>query len=320
MKLLKEFSKNYLCLLLAIILAGIIFLSACKPEVPLGAPSRGFIWNPKHGLELWAENSSGGGIRVFYIDTNGRIQGATLYSPNITSDTGNANFTAIDVDYYTGPIGRGATFSIAASNSTAAEIRQADYYASNSTNLLTRWNSVMSALPIRGGLVQLFTGNYTSSNNLTLSVPGTTVRGSGYNTVASVNESSAVFYVTANNTIFENMRIDKGGIVVRAGVNSPTYRNVKIGDIKGFSNFQGIASGSANMTVGLPYIQVLHGLGTAPIHVFLTYESQPEAPLTIPGVLWWASANATASAFQILSSQNATITTTVGWIAITNNP
>ncbi len=354
MKIIKSCFKNYLSLLLALVIIGMGALFACKPEAaPLGSPTRGFRWVSGTGLEAWGENSSGGGVRGFIITLSGYLDKIYMENPTINGTvtlTGSVvasagvNATAADIDYLTSPIGRAATISLAtqvsgaASNSTWQEVRQADYVCDNSTNTLAKYVLAMAAMPTAGGSISYASGNFVASNNFTVSKPGITIRGQGYNTVATMNATGAVFYVTANNTCFENIRTDIGGITTRLNVDTPRYSNVWIGSTYyetittgaitntgtstlttlTFSSITGIASGSVNMTQGLYYVQVTHGLATKPLKVMMSFETIPNHTM---GPLWWATANATDTEFQILTSDNAVATavTQIGWVAYMAN-
>ncbi len=367
MKIIKACFKNYLSLLLALLLGVTGTLLACKPDVPLGAITRGWHWASGTGLEAWAETSAGKAVKGFVINLTGNITGFSAIAPKLYGVTiygANVSWAeTVNITALTAPIGRSATISLAtrvvgaSSNSTAAEIRQADYVCDNSTNTLAQYVLAMAAMPTAGGSIEYASGNFVASNNFTVSKPGITIRGQGYNTVATMNATGAVFYVTANNTCFENIRTDIGGITARLNVDAPRYSNVWIGStyyetittgpitttstststIPTLSSTNGsfaeaivtnllatkiigVASGSCNMTAGLTYVQVAHSLGLAPKHVFLTWEgASPVSQNTTECVLWWATTNATSTGFQILSKGPPNADAQIGWLAISVN-
>jgi hypothetical protein len=147
-------------------------LTRAIPNVTIDGIGNSTIFSDNGSTPIFAAGSTGWNFQNLVLDAGGISGVYTAY--NITIGT-----------QYVGT-GRGATITIAASNTTALEKAQADYICSGTADQ-TAINSEIASLSSTGGDVHLDTGTFNLTGPITFSGSSITVEGEGLSTIISVN-------------------------------------------------------------------------------------------------------------------------------------
>lgn len=252
---------------------------------------------------IFTAGGNGWVFRNFLTDAGGLNMGATtgwsqvdvLLGANYYAyRTDRSNITASSWEI---PTGRGATFVVAASDASAAEIAQADYITDGTADDV-QIQAADTALPAYGGVVLLTGGTFNLSAGLTLSNNTTLVGTSSISTILNASGlAGGVNAVTvAGNTTVAKLTISggsSGGIEVSnasgvkildtryLGINNPTNgwapaihltgsgtSNVIIDGFYIFNSNRGIEveNGAHGVWVSNGYVDTVPAVGSSPLY------------------------------------------------------